>query len=109
MPSEIIVDTLILLIHSPQESSIHNKQYELADIISELDKREDVDSQKIIQIEFLFYRLLERYGKAYDIKLINEIMSNPDSMMEIIKMVYLPSDEKRKATELNELTHSPNL
>ncbi len=99
IPSQIIVDTILGMVSYPSVSGIGDK-YELAKVIIALDKRESVDTKKLFFIEFIFYKLLKRYGHSVDIRLIDELMSHPQSLMDILNFMYLSSDPAEREIEL---------
>lgn len=103
IPSQLIVDTILQMLSQPLANSIgcHN---ELAEIIIALDKRNDVDTEKLFFIEFIFYTLLKQYGHSADIRLIDELMSHPRSLMDILNFMYLSSDPVEREVELEKAT-----
>lgn len=99
IPSRFIVDTILGMVSYPSVSGIGDK-YELAKVIIALDKRENVDTKKLFFIEFIFYKLLKRHGHSVDIRLIDELMSQPQSLMDILNFMYLSSDPAEREIEL---------
>lgn len=101
--TNIIEETIIGIIKASDSNLFSRMQYELAKVVYLLDKREDTNLQTLYSIEVLLYRLLEHYGNINDTKLIKEIMSNPESLMEIIDKTYLSSDEDERAAEIEQV------
>lgn len=99
IPSRLIVDTIMNMLSYPSFSGVGHK-YELAEVIIALDKREDVDTKKLFFIEFIFYKLLKHYGHSVNIRLIDELMSHPQSLMDILNFMYLSSDPSEREIEL---------
>lgn len=81
-------------------------QHELASTVYALDKMEDTNTQKLYSIELLLYRILEHYGNINETRLIKEMMSNPESIMDLIDKSYLLSDENEKAQELEQIKNN---
>ena len=96
--SQLIVDTILQILSQSPNIGDH---YELAEIIIALDKRTDVDAEKLFFIEFIFYTLLKRYGHSAEIRLIDELMSHPHSLMDILNFMYLSSDPTEQEIESN--------
>lgn len=101
--TNIIEETIIGAIKTSDGSLFSRMQHELAEVVYILDKREDANLQTLYSIEVLLYRLLEHRGNINDTRFIKEIMSNPESMMEIIDKTYLSSDEDEKAKEIEQV------
>lgn len=102
IPSQLIVDTILGIISHPPGDKIEFR-YELSEIIVALDKRADVATEKLFLIEFIFYNLLKHYGHSTKIRLIDELMSNPQSLMYILNYAYLSSDPAERQSELNKM------
>lgn len=108
IPSNLIIETIMVFLHNPNISIVEHIKYELAKIIYHLDKRSDVDINDIIQIEMIFYELLRYHGDISELKLVNEILTNPESMMDLIKMAYMSSNEEMNVNELEDIKTDPN-
>ena len=101
--TNIIEETIIGIIKASESNLFSRMQYELAKVVYLLDKREDANLQTLYSIEVLLYRLLEHHGNINDTKFIKEIMSNPESLMEIIDKTYLSSDENERSAEIEQV------
>lgn len=108
IPTELVMTTFMEFIHHGSYNLAQNILYKVANIISNVDKRKDVDINNLVQIELLFYSVLEHNGKDINIRLIQEVLSNPNTMAELIGLVYLSSDEKEMETELANIKNNPN-
>lgn len=104
IPASVIEEAIIGLISLSEKDVILKMHYELAKVVYILDRLEDADIQTLYSIELLLYRLLEQYENVNETKFVNEIMTNPHSMMEIIDKVYLSSDEYERAIELEKIS-----
>lgn len=102
IPSDIIIETIMGLLSqlSDDAEAVVSIQNELACVIKLVDRREDVDKEKLFFIEFIFYRLLCHHADGDNLRLIDEIMSNPQSLMDILNFMYLSSDPKEREEEL---------
>lgn len=85
--------TIIGVLTSKDYNLIQKHNSELADVVYALDKKDDVNIQMLYSIELLVYKVLEQYGNINETKLVKELMSNPESLMEFIEKAYLPSDD----------------
>lgn len=103
IPADVIEETIIGIINIADRNVLSGMQYELAKVVYLLDKREDVNLQTLYSIEVLLYKLLEHHGNINDTQFIKEIMSNPESLMEIIDKTFLSSDENERAAEIEQV------
>ena len=71
-------------------------------VIEDLDKSEDPEIvQELIQIEFLTYRALEHRRNINELRLIKELMSKPELLIELMGMAY-KSDGENEAEDVSE-------
>ena len=71
-------------------------------MIEDLDKSEDPEIvQELIQIEFLTYRALEHRRNINELRLIKELMSKPELLIELMGMAY-KSDGENEAEDVSE-------
>lgn len=103
IPTNLIEETIMGYLSSPNKNSIYRTQYDLARIVLFLDKQEDADLRTLLSIELILYRLIEQYGNINETQFVKEIMSNPYSMMNIIDGVYLSSDKNERKKELEQM------
>ncbi len=103
IPSQLIVDTILQMLSQPPANSI-GYHYELAEIIIALDKRTDVDTEQLFLIEFIFYSLLKHYDHSANIRLIDELMTYPQSMMKLLNCMCFSSDPAKREVELKKAT-----
>lgn len=100
LPTSIIEEIVIGFLTSKKDDAIVHQKYQIAKVIYKLDKMDDVNIQTLFAIELGAYRILEMYGNINETKFVKEIMSNPESMMDIIDTVYLSSEEKDQLKEI---------
>lgn len=103
IPTNLIEETMISYLSSPNKNSIDSTKYDLAQIVLFLDKQEDANLQTLLYFELILYRLIEQYGNINETQFVKEIMSNPYSMMNIIDEIYLSSDENIRKKELEQI------
>ena len=101
IPSQLIIETILGAAFHPDD---FGNKFELSEVVIALDKRNDVDTEKLFFIEFIFYTLLKQYGHSADIRLIDELMSHPRSLMDILNFMYLSSDPVEREVELGKAT-----
>lgn len=106
IPTNLIEKAIIGLLSLANRDLIHRMHYKLIHVVYILDKLEDADMKTLYSIEFLLYKFLPRDKKREEIKLIDEIMSDPHTMMNIIDKVYLSSDESERTIELEQIKNS---
>ena len=105
LPTSIIEETIIGFLTNIKEEATVHQYYEMAQVVYELDRMVDVNFQALLAIELGSYRILEMYGNINETKFVKEIMSNPESMMDIIDMVYLSSEEKEQLKEIEDMNN----
>ena len=103
IPTNLIEETMISYLSSPNKNIINSTQYDLAQIVLFLDKQEDANLQTLLYFELILYRLIEQYGNINETQFVKEIMSNPYSMMNIIDEIYLSSNENIREKELEQI------
>ena len=101
IPSQLIIETILGAAFHPDD---FGNKFELSEVVIALDKRNDIDTEKLFFIEFIFYTLLKQYGHSADIRLIDELMSHPRSLMDILNFMYLSSDPVEREVELEKAT-----
>jgi hypothetical protein len=96
---EVIETSLLMEIlrKAGTEESIETPSYkghEIERIFEELDKRDDTDKSKLIQLEWIYLPLLDSYGSHRSPKnLEEELTSNPEFFIDVLKWLYLPKDK----------------
>lgn len=67
--------------------------YYIDSVVKELDGSEDPDIiQELVQIEFFAYRVFQHRRDISELRLIKELMSKPDMLMDLIVMAYKSDD-----------------
>lgn len=68
--------------------------YEIEQIFEELDKRTNIDKSVLIHLEWLYLPILDSYGTRRNPKTLEEeLASNPDFFIEVLKWIYIPKDK----------------
>ena len=76
--------------------------YYIDNVIKDLDKSEDPEIvQPLVQIEFFAYRAFEHRRNINELRLIKELMSKPELLIELMVMAY-KSDDGNEEEEVNE-------
>lgn len=103
--SDIIVKTLRLAATQEAKENERLEQYTVTRLFEAIDARDDVDSNELINIEWLFLPFLASYGNNRKPKKLHEELSkNPEFFMEVLKFVYKPDDESKQEELTNGLT-----
>ncbi len=78
---------------------------EIGCIFKELNKKEDVGRATLLELETLYLPLLTRVGAQVGVPhLEEELASNPESFIQLLKWLYKPKDEDRQREELEGLS-----
>jgi hypothetical protein len=108
VPSATIVEILREAVHSLDDQTHSNDfqmfQYHLEKLLTELDKRNDVDEKTIAQLEWLYLPLL-RHSKRPPKTLHKSLSESPTFFVEVLKTVYrssLEADAAEKETDEDE-------
>jgi hypothetical protein len=105
IPSEIIVEILKRAGTEKSEEQVRLDGYEVNRLFETVDKRNDVDPDTLIQLEWRFLSVLASYGNNQKPKrLHDELSRNPDFFMDVLKWIYKPDDETKIEEQKNGLT-----
>ncbi|WP_244425787.1 helix-turn-helix domain-containing protein [Rhizobium etli] len=74
-------------------------QHYVAEIFADLDKREDLDANDMLMLEWMYLPLLE-YSQRPAKLIMRELASNPQLFVEMISAIYKPSDESGVADDV---------
>lgn len=78
---------------------------EIGCIFKELNKRSDIEKETHLELETLYLPLLTRVGAQVGVPhLEEELASNPESFIQLLKWLYKPKDEDRQREELEGLS-----
>lgn len=106
IPSEIIIEILQKAGTEKTEEQVRLDGYEVNRLFETIDKRSDVASETLIQLEWWFLPVLASYGNNQKPKrLHNELSQNPVFFMDVLKWIYKPDDETKIEEQKNDLTN----
>lgn len=100
LPSSILIE--VLRKWGTEESLEPSSLYgcEIGCIFKELNKRSDVEKETHLELETLYLPLLTRVGAQVGAPhLEEELASNPESFIQLLKWLYKPKDEGRQRKE----------
>ena len=81
------------------------KGYEIESIFEALDKRDDIDKDLMINIEWLYLSFFDSYGTSSKPKNLEEELSqNPEFFIDVLKWIYVPKDEQKLIEERKEIS-----
>ncbi|SFE87722.1 hypothetical protein [Spirosoma endophyticum] len=93
IPTELLVKLLTKLATERAEENVRLMGYEIQRFFDVLDKRDDVELQTLIQLEWLYISILDNHGSGRSTKhLHDELSQNPDFFIEVFKYVHKPGD-----------------
>ncbi len=103
IPDVLKVNVIKGLIFSGQQDFAHNKdRFRIDSVIAKLDKSEDPEIiQALIQIEFFTYQAFRHRRNINELRLIKELMSKPELLVELMVMAYKSDNgnEEEKVSE----------
>ncbi len=104
IPDIIKVNVIKGLIFSGQRDfTPHIDWFYIDNVVEDLDKSEDPEIiQVLVQIEFFAYQALEHRRNINELRIIKELMSKPELLIELMVMAY-KSDDGHEEEERSEL------
>lgn len=103
--SEKIVEILRRAGTEKSDEQVQLDSYEINRLFETIDKRNDVDQNTLIQLEWWFLPVLGSYGNNQKPKrLHDELSRNPVFFMDVLKWIYKSDDETKMEEQKNGLT-----
>lgn len=100
MSDEEVVQLLHDYIIKRGDYSRRCNMFYITSILSELDKSDDPKViQLLIVIEFFLYKYLEHQMDMSNLRLTKELSHNPELMIQLIELAYLPDDGDTEESE----------
>lgn len=111
LPTDLLIRMLEKVATEESTDDERLNEYDVVNLFEELDKRDNVNVQKMLQLEWYFTPILSSYGiRRKPNMLYDELSNNPEFFVEILKWVYIPKDkdllEKEKKETREELINS---
>lgn len=110
--SELIPDILKvnvvkgLIFSGQQDFTPKIDWYYIDNVIEDLDKSEDPEIvQALVQIEFFAYQAFEHRRNISELRLIKELMSKPELLIELMGMVYKSDDGNEEEVSKSEINN----
>ena len=100
IPSDMLIDILRRWATEESQESQSSVGYEIEVIFEELNKRADVDKATYLELETLYLPRLTREGTQAGVPhLEEELASNPESFVQLLKWLYQPKNKDRLRKE----------
>ncbi len=95
IPTSLIVELLTLTATQGASEPINFDNYTIGNLFETIDDRNDVEHDKLIQLEWLFLPILASYGSMRNPKVLHdELANNPIFFVDVLKFLYLPKNRK---------------
>lgn len=105
IPSTIIVNILQKAATEQNSDDMQFREYEVEKLFATLDKRDDVEHNTLLLLEWLYLPILTSYGTRRNPKVLNEeLKNNPEFFVEVLKWVYMPKNKELTETEQRDLS-----
>jgi hypothetical protein len=105
IPMEILAELLKKSATEKSNEPIRVREYEIERIFESIDKRSDLDSSTLINLEWLYLPVLASYGATRSPKRLHEeISKSPDFFVEVLKWIYKPKDEAKAKEERKDMS-----
>lgn len=102
----VLIDTAI----KPSSDPVNVNWYSVTRVFMELDKRGDLDDNRMAKLELNYLPALTSHGSKRPPKVLyNELASNPDFFIEVLKWVFSPNNEEQKELEKQTKLDNPAL
>lgn len=100
IPSDMLIDVLRRWATEESQESKSLVGYEIEGVFEELNKRTDIDEGTYCELETLYLSLLTRDGTQAGVPhLEEELASNPESFVQLLKWLYQPKCKDRRRKE----------
>lgn len=80
--------------------------YDVTEIIKFLQKNDNTDKNKLLEVEWAYVSLLDKYSEASPVTLENSLSSNPSFYCELIQLIYCAEGVDPDTSELTEQNRS---
>lgn len=100
LPSKLIFELLLKAATEQANEEANFDSYQIGLLFEEIDKRNDVGHDKLIQLEWLYLPILASYGSQRNPKrLHDELSNNPQFFIDVLKFLYIPKSKKMQQKE----------
>jgi len=100
IPSNMLIDVLRRWATEESQELKSPDGYEIEGVFEELNKRTDIDEGTYCELETLYLSLLTRDGTQAGVPhLEEELASNPESFVQLLKWLYPPKNKDRQRKE----------
>ncbi len=105
IPSEMLVEILQKAGIEKSDEQGRLDGYDISRFFETIDKRNDVDANTLIQLEWWYMPVLTSYSNENKPKRLHEELArNPVFFMDVLKWIYRPDDETKVENQTNELS-----
>ncbi|MFO0355748.1 MAG: hypothetical protein ACK50A_02250 [Sphingobacteriaceae bacterium] len=100
-----IIELLEKLAIEKTDENFNINGHEIGLMFEELDKRKDISTHTLLNLELYYVNILASYGTLREPKLLHEeLAKNPDLFIDLLTWLYRPKDEKLLELERESLT-----
>lgn len=93
--SELLYEVLHGLVTEKDKDERKFQSYEVSSLFKILNDRDDLENDKMIQLEWLFLPILASYGSSHKPeRLHRELANDPNFFIDILKYAYLPKNRE---------------
>ncbi|KAF2334613.1 hypothetical protein [Flavobacterium nitrogenifigens] len=104
LPTEMLSTILYKVATEECRDSFLLEPDEITSLFKEIGKREDKNNETLIKLEWHYLTVLNSYASGYKPKLlINELSESPEFFVDVLKWIYMPSDDKNIEPELKSI------
>jgi hypothetical protein len=105
VPSKTIVDLLQQMATDNSNEKIQIQGYEIGRLFEELDNRQDVNYDSLLQLEWYYLSILTSYGAHRKPKLLyKQLSQDPNFFVDLLKWIYIPKDKELLEKEREGIT-----
>jgi len=95
LPTNLLMETLWKAATEEAKETVHVDNYKLGKIFDSLYQRDDLNISFMKKIEWSYIRFFDSYSERRPKYLEDELATNPEFFIEVIKWIYFPNDRKK--------------
>lgn len=105
IPAPIVCETIKKCLASSKANLLKRH---ISNILKFLDAQSDIDKDEVISFEFLYNDIIKHEDWFAESLLNKSILTSPETMMDLIKMIYIPETEEKRVRNEKMIDNTDN-
>ncbi|MCC5915752.1 MAG: hypothetical protein JJU02_00345, partial [Cryomorphaceae bacterium] len=102
LPSELLVETAINAAIKTSKENIQIREHEVGLLFLEFEKREDIDSSQLFNLEWMYINFLTSSSSRVKPKRIyDKLLQSPEYFCKILSYIYMPESKKDSKEDIS--------